>query len=387
MQIAANYLPRYSVTAGQRSLALSLPGHTKDHVDCPVCAQCEQPFSTSLSAKMTLREAAEAYLHSIRPPEELRRFSTKYVAPRTWRSTKEHFGRLDIFFENIPLAKLRVSHFRSYQEARLMGDGFTRNFGKNRIEVSPCGPTTINHELGLLQRLLRLTGLWTIEFDRLYKPLPEPDRDIPRALTIEEQERFLDAAASNPHWSLVYWYSLVALDLMWRSDEMRNIRQGDCNLHFNVIGINSRTASRRIHREMDICNADAVWAVAQLVKRSVQLVGSSPDRYVFPFLVCRSVYDGSRPISPTGLRKSFEQVRTAANVPWFGLNGWRHTAATRMAEAGMHISVIAERMGDCSSALAAHYSHISKQAQRLAIANATKRPSRSTASLAALAGD
>lgn len=387
MQIAPNYLPRYSVTAGQRSLALSLPGHTKDHIDCPVCAQCEEPFNQNLSAKMSFREAAAAFVESRRPPEELRRFSAKYVSKRTQNGERESFGRLAIFFADIPLAKIRIGHFRSYQEARLAGDGFTRSFGKERVEVSPCGPSKVNHELALLQRLLRLTGLWTLEFDRLYKPLPEPQRDIPRALTLEEQERFIHVAASNPRWSVIYWYTLVALDLMWRSDEMRMIRQGDCNLNYNVIGNNARHGRRRVHREMEICNADAVWALAQLVKRSVQLVGASPDRYVFPFRICRSVYDGTQPVSPVGLRKPFEEVRTAAGVPWFGLNGWRHTAATRMAEAGLHISIIAERMGDCSPELMAHYTHISKQAQRLAIASASKRPSRSTAALEALAGD
>jgi len=50
-----------------------------------------------------------------------------------------------------------------------------------------------------------------------------------------------------------------------------------------------------------------------------------------------------------------------------GGNGWRHTAFTRWAEAGIPIATMMARGGHCSPKMTAHYTHISMQAERLAM--------------------
>jgi len=83
--------------------------------------------------------------------------------------------------------------------------------------------------------------------------------------------------------------------------------------------------------------------------------------------VTRNNFDGSRHLGENGIRKQFEAVRKAAQVPWFPLNGWPHTAITRFAEAGVPIATIMARAGHCSPEMTAHYTHISMQAERMAM--------------------
>jgi len=64
------------------------------------------------------------------------------------------------------------------------------------------------------------------------------------------------------------------------------------------------------------------------------------------------------------MRKPFEYVRELAGVPHFNLNGWRHTAITRMAEAGVPIAVIQRRAGHVSPKMTDYYTHISEQVER-----------------------
>jgi hypothetical protein len=93
--------------------------------------------------------------------------------------------------------------------------------------------------------------------------------------------------------------------------------------------------------------------------------------HLFPFRVARNQFDGNYHMGETGTRKQFEVVRDAAGVPWFHWNGWRHTAITRMAEAGIPIATIMARAGHCSPKMTAHYTHISMQAERIAMQGMT----------------
>ncbi len=86
-----------------------------------------------------------------------------------------------------------------------------------------------------------------------------------------------------------------------------------------------------------------------------------------PAGVGRGNFDGNSNMGEIGIRKQLEAVRDAAGVSWFHLNGWLHTAIARMAEAGIPIAIIMERAGHCSPKMTAHYTHISTQAQRMAM--------------------
>lgn len=164
---------------------------------------------------------------------------------------------------------------------------------------------------------MRLSGCWTSELERYYNRLIEGESEIPRALEPDEQENFLDVAESNPEWHIVFWYSLLALHTGFSSDELRTLRQGDINLRHQIIAVNRRHGKNKCcRREIPIADSRCVWALERLMDRSCELAGRSPEMHLFPARV-----NGSRHMGETGIRKQFEAVRKAAQVPWFRLNG------------------------------------------------------------------
>ena len=231
-----------------------------------------------------------------------------------------------------------------------------------------AGADKINQELGLQLRIMRLGDAFTSDIEKCYRTLQADECEIPKALSPQEQERFLEVAESRPEWEVVRWYALVALHIAFSSDEMRTLRQGDINLRHQIIAVNRRHGkNKHRRREVPMTDSSCVWALAQLMERSYRLAGKSPELYLFPARVSRGKFDGSFHMGETGIRKQFEAVRDLAGVPWFHLNGWRHTAITRMAEAGISIAIIMARAGHCSPKMTAHYTHISEQAERMAM--------------------
>jgi hypothetical protein len=72
-------------------------------------------------------------------------------------------------------------------------------------------------------------------------------------------------------------------------------------------------------------------------------------------------------MSNSGMRKAWEAVRQAADVPWLRVHDLRHTAITRMAEAGVPIPVILSMAGHISTRMQQHYTAVSEFAKRCAV--------------------
>jgi integrase len=117
-------------------------------------------------------------------------------------------------------------------------------------------------------------------------------------------------------------------------------------------------------RTMALISPEAQCAAEKLVERARSLGASSPRDYLFPARVVRNHFDPAHPMSETGLRKAWDEVRIAAKLPGFRPYDTRHTAITRMAEAGIRIAVIMKRAGHVSARMSDHYTHISEQAER-----------------------
>ena len=87
-----------------------------------------------------------------------------------------------------------------------------------------------------------------------------------------------------------------------------------------------------------------------------------------PYMLRRHEYDPTQPMSDSGLKKRWEEVRTAAGLEWLRPYDLRHTAITRMAEAGVPIQVIMSFAGHVSLKMQQHYTTISGMAKRKAAA-------------------
>ena len=339
--------------------------HTPGHLHCQACMEALTLFASPLSASMSFSQAADCFLESRKAP--VSRGRVQYVSPRTLRDYEYHLKTLNVFFAQLPLNEIHLGHFAEYERRRAMGDGFTRVIGNrkggDRVS-SPAGANKIRKELFLVQRIMGRAGCWTTEMKENYLPLQPTDTDIPRALSPDEQDRFLAVGGTSPHWEVIWLYSMVALHLTFSSDEMRTLRIGDINLTSHIISVNRRYGKNKFRRRViPICDAGCSWALERLIARAKEFGGGQPHHFLFPFKSGRK-WDPERPMCETGLRKPFLQVRAAAGVPWFCLNGWRHTAITRLAEAGVPIAVIMQRSGHVTAKMSEHYTHISEQAHR-----------------------
>jgi integrase len=72
-------------------------------------------------------------------------------------------------------------------------------------------------------------------------------------------------------------------------------------------------------------------------------------------------------MSDSGMKKPWEVVRVAAQLPWLRIHDLRHTAITRMAEAGVPIPVIMAVAGHVTAQMHHHYTSISMAAKWLAV--------------------
>jgi integrase len=311
-----------------------------------------------IHAEMSFAEAAAAFDEWLSCP--ISPDQARYRSKGTMRDCRTKIKALNKFFGMLELGKIHIGQIRGYQKMR-----FSNERG---LWAHPAGAEKVNAELGLLLRIMRLGNACSSDIEKYYRTLQADEREIPKALSPEEQDRFLQVAASRPEWEVVYWYSLLAVHIAFSSDELRTLRQGDINLTHQIVAVN-RKAGKNKHRrrEVPITDGTALWALQQLLERSYRLADKSPELYLFPARACRNHFNGEFHMGETGIRKQFDDVRDAAEVPWFNLNGWRHTAITRMAEAGIPIATIMARAGHCSEKMSAHYTHISSQAERIAM--------------------
>lgn len=81
--------------------------------------------------------------------------------------------------------------------------------------------------------------------------------------------------------------------------------------------------------------------------------------YVFP-----SPKTGERLID---IKRKFDEARTAAKIADFRFHDLRHTAATRLADAGINVIVIAEILGHGDIRTTKRYSHAMEEAKREAV--------------------
>lgn len=314
---------------------------------------------TTISKDMNFREAAQLWINSRTFGDGQGRH--RYIGARTLDCLKDHVKMLNRFFAEIPIGQIHVGHFRQYQVQR--SDGTIGN----------SGPNNINKETAVLLRILKRAHLWTPEMEECFEPLVHEEPEIGRALTPPEQTRFLDTASSREKWHLVYWYALVALQTTAHGCELRGLKLGDVSLFERMIYIRRASAKNKYRQRSIPLTEEAQWAMARILDRARELGVKDPNHYIFPFRPRRNHFDPNTPMSESGIKKSWEECREAASLRWLRMNDLRHTAITRLAEAGTPLPVIMSMAGHISQRMSAHYTHIGDHAKRDALAMAFER--------------
>lgn len=314
--------------------------------------------------------------------------SARYIRESTEKSYQAYVNSLNLFFASLPLERIHLGHLRQYQEARVSGAAPFIRFRRPQdakphkladgSEIPAKGPTPCpaspkkaNQELCILKMIMRRAGCWQGELDEFFEPFAEDEPEVPRALTPEEQQRWLDVAAYNSRWAVVFWYSVLAFETSMSTNEMRSLRIGDVNLAHRLVCVPAAGAKNRYRqRTIPIVSGQGLWAVEQLLCRAGDLGAKEPQHYLFPFRKPPADYIPARPMTLSGIKRGWEDVRHASGLTWFRPYDTRHTAITRWAEAGVAPEIIRARAGHVSPRMMLHYTHISEAAQRRALESA-----------------
>src|SRR5579884_194002 len=286
-----------------RSSEANPAGHTADHRNCPACRQASiSSVRTPIPKDATFAKAAELWLQS-------RNFAVpthRYIAERTLRDENEFIKSLNYFFAALPLQEITPGHLRVYQEQRATGQ-LSPDSKRWAARGKGAGPNKINQELGLLIRIMKRAECWSEELENTYEPFQPLPRDIPRALTPEQQDRFLSVASSRSEWQVVYWYALLNLRIGFSNQEMRGIRLGDYSLQQAVISVQGKHAKNPGRIRSVPLAPDAAWALERLEERAKGLGSTGPQHYLFPFASRRGEYDPDRCMTNAGIKKPWQE--------------------------------------------------------------------------------
>ena len=291
-------------------------------------------------------------------PVEKRANRINSVSDRV-KAYQEHYG-INHREQSVLFCEGRLAHI-----SRLLGNCLLpdltekaiRQYVKTRLDEGVAG-RTVNMELGELSRAIGQK--WSVLWPKVRKL--EERKDAGTALTPEEETRLLDAAAQARSPILKTFLQLSLLTGM-RSGEVSGFTWGQVDLAKRWITVGRAKTSSGTGRQipmnpelLDVLTVHAEW----FTKRFGQ---SAPSLYLFPF----GKPTPNDPTKPTTTMKTaWGTLRKRAGVNC-RLHDLRHTAATKMAEAGVPESTMLAIMGHMSRAMLERYSHIRMAAKREAV--------------------
>ncbi len=312
------------------------------------------------------RELEEAF-NRIKKPRAVQLFS---LAAEKWLRAKEaHLAPRSVVIERANLKHLSP-FFGKLLLCDITGEDMARYQGERLKEGA--SPKTINLEIGTVRAVLRKHRLWAaIQPD--VRMLRVAD-DVGRAISRGEEERVLAACRESRSRSLLPSV-VLALNTAMRYSELRLLRWGNVNLAARTLTVGQSKTESGTGRVIPLNErAFAILSFWASLFPERQL-----EHWVFPSerygasgngLKAPHVYE-SNPAKPIGRwKEAWEAAKKRAGVQC-RFHDLRHTACTRMLEAGAPFSVVAAIMGWSASTtvrMVKRYGHIGQEAQRQAVA-------------------
>jgi integrase len=331
--------------------------HTPGHLNCPVCERMKLGHAEQLSGDMTFHDAFEAWIGKMVMHHETLVSDAHYISERTEWDYRQYYRALEKFFGALRLGEIHTGHLHVYQQKRAFKDGpWDRQAGANRIRK----------EVDMLTRMMREVGTYTDDIrKKQHRRLRLVESDIPRAMAPDEQTRWLTKAASSDRFSLIHQYSIAGLQTTMSTNEMRGLLIGDISLYQRTVQVRMANAKNRYRiRTIPLETQEVLWAFEALIWRAKELGAGGPHHYLFPFRETLNKFDPTRQMSDSGLKKRWQEVREAAELPWLRPYDLRHSGITRMAEAGTPIAVIMSFAGHMTLQMQQHYTAISMSSMR-----------------------
>jgi integrase len=263
--------------------------------------------------------------------------------------------------QSILFSKARLAHVKRLLGTLLLPDvteDAIRGYIKTRINDGVSG-RTINAEIGELSRAIGKK--WSVLWPTVRKR--EENSDVGKALSPEEEARLLETTCQKKRWQLGGTMIRIALMTAMRSGEIIKLRweRIDLQKRFLVVG---KAKSRKGTNRMIPLNDDLFHLLSAHHGWFDQKFGEpKPEHYLFPFGKPQPT-DPSRHV--TGMSTVWESIRRKAAIQC-RLHDLRHTALTKMAEAGVPESTMLALAGHMSRAMLERYSHIRMAAKREAV--------------------
>lgn len=248
---------------------------------------------------------------------------------RSWRRDEGSLKHILLFFKGRTLQDIGPADLERYKAER-------------KAEASPA---TINREIACLKTLFNKAIEWgKIEINslRTVKKLRE-NNARERILTAEEARRLIECASPGIRPIL-----LIALNTGMRRNEILNLKWADVDLvkGFILISDSKSGKSRKVPM-----NA----AVFETFR------GRSRDsEYVF--------YNPKTKNHIKDIKTAFKAACRRAEIKGLRLHDLRHTAASKMIEAGVDLVTVSKILGHASIQMTMRYAHPTPENMRLAVA-------------------
>jgi integrase len=313
----------------------------------------KQGLTPSDKGKLPFENAAELWAAKRRE-----KCLARQLSANTIRIDKERLPPLVKYFSGRRLNTLVEQDWQNYQVAR----------GKK------VANRTVNMELQKYCAILRDAKCKASIVD--YKALFERTEGPGTALSLPEEQKLFETARRNPAWEAAYYGGILAINMTTRGGELKGARLGALDLANRTLTIQRATTKTDAGRRVIPLNDVAFWAVVQLLKRATLLGASLPEHYLFPGYLYRRT-KGPQPATGTGYdptqhqktwRSAWRSLRKAAGFPTLRFHDLRHTAITKLAEAGEPDHVIMSIAGHLSPQMVRHYTHVRTRAKEAALA-------------------
>lgn len=333
--------------------------HTFGHIDCPACgATNPMEHDPDGLAKLLFPEAARKWLETRKP----------FLKPRTYYGYEQCIERLSVFFYALPLQGVHIGHLRTYQSQRLINEG--------HAWPKLAGPSIINHELSIMQSVLKRAKLWK-PFKYTYEPLPVPRKRKKKTMTDDEELHLLRVAGGRPSWELAFWVASITENTSASGTELRYLLHEDLHLNDEIpwIRIDDATVKNEYRGRIIALNPAALWYLKKCVIRAKTLGSSEPQHFLFPHRLKPGIWNPCRPAGASWMRRSFAQLRKATGFDWLTPHCLRHQCATLMYENETDEMTIQHTMGHQSAQMSREYSHnrLKKQKKALDMIDPTVR--------------
>ncbi len=325
--------------------------HTINHLNCPACTAADEALR-GVDADFAAMPfpVAGRYWMRLRAQSSLR--------AATHSATQGNIDALEKFFGALRICDITPGHMRGYQIARAAN--LVRARGQ---ELHPwkrrAGNMLINHELGVIQQMLRHCALWA-RVREFYFPLAVKGWSPCTILTEEEEARLFAVAAHHPEAAMAYWVACITNNTTASGLELRGLRlkhlflpsEGIPEIYIPEDSVKNNSRPRKIP-----LNSQARWAVGECLKRALKLGACEPEHFLFPFRVRRNEFDPTRHASKSWLRKSWDKLRAATGFHELSPHDLRFHCITRMLENDVNPETVIAIAGHVSRKMMEYYAH------------------------------